>query len=221
MLFIAPLCHQLHAVEPTSSLRLSSSLPYLHRDAARRCDMFVGICLHPWHILVTRFIATSVALGLDSPLSPLRRGWAHRCHTCAANRLTAATCVLGLGSPLPICAWTPLTAVASALGLDSPLPHLRHNCAWLCHICARPGSLRPHLRSDSAHHCHICAGTGFTAAKRAPGPGSAAPTSTPGLGLTAATSALGLCSPSPHLPGSRLTCAGTGLTASACTSRLC
>jgi hypothetical protein len=128
---------------------LGSPLPHLCRDPIHRCDMFAGTWIIPSTSAATRLIAATTALGLDLLLSHLRRDWARRCHTCAANRLTAFICA----HCFHLCAGTPLTAVACALELDSPIPHLRHDCA-----------------RDSAHHCDIspgsrltCAGTGLTA----------------------------------------------------------
>jgi hypothetical protein len=67
--------------------------------------------------------------GLGSPLSHLRRDWAHPCHICAGTGLTPATPPPGPGSPLPrlhrdcahprrICTGTRRTPATSAPGLD-------------------------------------------------------------------------------------------------------
>jgi hypothetical protein len=116
-----------------SSPRPGSSLPHLRRDLAQPRH----ICAGTWLTAATSAPGPGspprhVRRDLPHPYnnsfanrccihilhSHLPRDWAHRCHICAAKigSLPSATCVPGLGSPLPICA---------CCGLRSPLRHLR------------------------------------------------------------------------------------------------
>ena len=119
--------------------------------------MLASVCSTHVHSHGYLQIALSAIVAVASALAVTTH---HQVH--AGTRLTAANLRRDSAHRSGIC--------DSALGLDSQYPHLRHDCAWLCHICARPGSLRPHLRSDSGsplphlrpdrvHRCQTCAGT--------------------------------------------------------------
>jgi hypothetical protein len=116
-------------------------------QTADRLSLHHTLLTHPLRRLgsplAPMYTPVTSAPGLGSPLSHLRRDWAHPCHICTGTGLAPATSALGLGSPLPhlhwdwahprhICARTGLTPATSAPGpgLDSPRvlwPHLHRD----------------------------------------------------------------------------------------------